>query len=428
MAEGGFDDYNDFEMKEREQQEQQERQEEQEREQAEQEQAEQETNFDDDDVVVDLNDDRSRDVDDVRVDLDDLLDDIGKDTHNVRRATTNNTKKVFKNVFDVTLEKKNGSNSKSILENTKFIAEKNGSIGIEYKGKRVGRIGKNLEINLFAQKNKKFTNEFKQSLGKAVEEYKRIPNALVEEMSKTNLPNDVVDDILNSSVEEIDKVIDETATSLPQQDLREFAGIFDPKGATAEDRIKALEIQAEYWEKVKLEAKEVADSDDVTESEAKRARFKQALFDSLERTAKLQADNERLKNNEKPIHDETLEIINDEVSTSDLGRLERFKEWARANLVGLSAIAITIAGIVTTVVIAGRKAVKQAARATGKLAKALVNIGKKLGPLIAPMLNLMAQAITWGAKGIEFLSKNLWLIVVAFAYFAYDMYSKSRQK
>ena len=228
----------------------------------------------------------------------------------------------------------------------------------------------------------------------------------------------MVDNILDSSIERIEERIEEVSTSLSEQDLREFADILDPKSDTAEDRIKALEIQAEYWEKVKLEAKEVADSDDETESEAKRARSKQALFDSLEKTAKLQADNERLKNNKKPIHDETLEIINDEISTSDLGRLERFKEWAKNNLIGLSAIAITIAGIVTTVVIAGRKAVKQTARATGKLAKALVNIGKKLGPLIAPMLNLMAQAITWGAKGLEFLSKNLWWIAVAFAYFA----------
>ena len=77
-------------------------------------------------------------------------------------------------------------------------------------------------------------------------------------------------------------------------------------------------------------------------------------------------------------------------------------------------------------VIAGRRAVKSAANATGKLAKALVNIGKKLGPLIAPMLNLMAQAITWGAKGIEFLSKNLWLIAVAFAWFLYDMYKNKK--
>ena len=93
-----------------------------------------------------------------------------------------------------------------------------------------------------------------------------------------------------------------------------------------------------------------------------------------------------------------------------MGRLERFKEWARNNLIGLSAIAITIAGIVTTVVIGGRKTVMSAARATGKLAKALVNIGKKLGPLIAPLLILMAQVVSWGAKGLEFLARNLWLI------------------
>ena len=137
-------------------------------------------------MVVDLGDDGpdGRDRTHVRVDLnlDDLLDnvDVGKGTANIRRTTTNNVKNVFKNVFDVTLEKKNVPSSESILENTKLIAEKNGSIVIEYKGKRVGRVGKNLDVNLFAQKNKKFTNEFKQSLDKAVEEYKRTPNALVE--------------------------------------------------------------------------------------------------------------------------------------------------------------------------------------------------------------------------------------------------------
>ena len=390
MAESGFDDY---EMKEREQEQEQEMERIREEQEIEEANREQETNFDDDDdVIVDIGEydqDKSRDLNNQEVDIGDLLDDIGKDTHNVRRATTNNIKKVFKNVFDVSLEKKNGTNSKRVLEDTKFISSKNGRLSIEYKGSRIGWVERNLNVNLFEKKNKKLVDEFKQSLEFAKMEYEKSPSSLVRD-----LPENVVDSILDSSIERVDEVIEETAATLSEQDLREFAGILDPKGATAEVRIKALEIQAEYWEKVKLEAKEVADSDDVTESEAKRARSKQALFDSLERTAKLQADNERLKNNEKPIHDETLEIINDEISTSDLGRLERFKEWAKNNLIGLSAIAITIAGIVTTVVIAGRKAVKQTARATGKLAKALVNIGKKLGPLIAPLLNLMAQAIT----------------------------------
>ena len=239
MAECGFDDYNDFEMKEREEQEQQEA----DREVQEQE----ETNFDDDnDVLVDLQ--GNRNGDDVRVDLqdnlDDLLDEIGKDTHNVRRATTNNTKKVFKNVFDVTLEKKNGPCSKTILENTKFIVEKNGSMAIEYKSKSVGRIGRNLDVNLFVQKNKKFTNEFKQGLDKAAKEYERTPNSLIED-----LPNDVVNDILNSSVERIDQRVEKVSAGLSEQELREFAGVLDPKGATAEGKIKALEIQTEHWKR-----------------------------------------------------------------------------------------------------------------------------------------------------------------------------------
>ena len=411
MAESGFDDY---EMKEREQEaEQQEQERIREEQEIEQANREQETNFDDDDdVVVDIG--GKDDIPDL--DLDDIPD-VRKDVANIKRSITSDVKKTFKNVFNVSIEKKNGFNSKRVLENTKFVSSKNGRISIEYQGSRIGWVERNLNVNLFEKKNKKLVNEFRQSQELVKMEYEKSPSSLVRDM-----PEDVVDSILDSSIERIEDEIENVSAHLSVQDLREFAGVLNPKGPTAEVRIKALEIQAEYWEKVKLEAKEVADSDDVTESEARKAKSKQALYDSLERTAKLQADNERLKNNEKPIHDETLEIINDESQASDLGRLERFKEWARNNLIGLSAIAITIAGIVTTVVIAGRKAVKQAARATGKLAKALVNIGKKLGPLIAPLLNLMAQAITWGAKGLEFLSRNLWLIAVAFAYLLLRVY------
>ena len=408
-------DFDDYEMKEREQE--QEREQERAREEAEEaNQAEEETNFDNiDDVVVDIGGKNDK----VDLDLDDLLDDIGKDTHNVRRATTNNIKKVFKSVFDISIEKKNGKSSKEVLENTKFVSSKNGRISIEFKGSRIGWVERNLNVNLFEKKNKKLVNEFKQSLELVKMEYEKSPSSLVRDM-----PEDIVDSILNSSIERIEDKIDERTATLSEQDLREFAGVLNPKGPTAEIRIKALEIQADYWKKVRLEAEEVANSDDASEFLVKKARSQASVLDSLERTARLQADNERLKNNEKPIHDETLEIINDETQASDLGKLERFKEWARNNLIGLSAIAITIAGIVTTVVIAGRRAVRSAAKATGKLAKALVNIGKKLGPLLAPLLNLMANVISWGAKGIEFLSRNLSLVAVAFAYFAYNTYKK----
>ena len=240
------------------------------------------------------------------------------------------------------------------------------------------------------------------------------------------MPEEVVDSVLVSSVERIEDRIEERTATLSEQQLREFAGVLNPKG-TPEIKIKALEAQADYWKKVRLEAEEVVKTDGASEYIVEKAKGQASLYDSLEKTARLQADSERLKNNEKPIHDETLEIINDEIQTNDLSRLEKFKEWAKKNLIGLSAIAITLAGIATTVIIAGRSAVKATAKATGKLAKALVNLGKKLGPLIAPLLNLMAQAISWGAKGIAFLSKNLWMIVVAFAWFLYKAYKDYRK-
>ena len=413
-------DFDDYEMKEREQE--QEREQERAREELEEaNQEEEETNFDDiEDVIIDIgkNTDQLENLD---LDLDGIPN-VGKDVAGIKRSITEDIKKVFRDVFNVSVEKKNGKNSKDIVENTKFVSSKNGRISIEYKGSRIGWIEKSLDVNLFDKKNKRLVNEFKNSLELVKLEYEKSPSSLVE-----NLPENVVDDILNSSIERITDEIDEFSAELSEQELREFAGILNPKGPSADIRIKALETQADYWKKVRLEAEEVVKSDGASEYLVKKAKGEISKLESLEKTARLQADNERLKNNEKPIHDETLEIIDDEIQNNDLGRFERFKEWAKSNLIGISAIAITIGGIVTTVVLAGRRAVKSAAKATGKLAKALVNIGKKLGPLIAPLLNLMAQAISWGAKGLEFLSRNLWMIAVAFTWFLTKVY-KSYKK
>ena len=411
-------DFDNYEMKEKEQEQEQERiREEQELEEANQDQAE--TNFDDiDDVLIDIGalEDRINELDEIP--------NVGVDVGNIRRAITNDIKKVFRNVFDISIEKKNGESSTKVLENTKFISSRNGKVSIEFKGSRIGWVERNGNVELFENKNKKLVNEFRETMKLAKLEYEKTPSSLIKD-----LPEEVVDSVLLNAVERIDEEIEERTTSLSDQQLREFAGVLNPKG-TPEIKIKALEVQADYWKKVRLEAEEVVTTDGASEYIVEKAKGEASLFDSLEKTARLQADSERLKINEKPIHDESLEIINDEIQTNDLSRLEKFKEWAKRNLVGISAIAITIAGIATTVIIAGRSAVKAAGRATGRLAKALVNLGKKLGPLIAPLLNLMAQAISWGAKGIAFLSKNLWMLVIGFAWFlskAYKSYEKNKK-
>ena len=405
-------DFDSYEMKEKEQ-EQERIQEEQELEEVNQDQAE--TNFDDiDDVLIDIGA-----LEDKIINLDEIPN-VGVDVGNIRRAITNDIKKVFRNVFDISIEKKNGESSTKVLENTKFISNKSGKVSIEFKGSRIGWVERNGNVDLFEKKNKKLVNEFRETMDLEKLEYEKSPSSLVK-----NLPEEVVDNVLLSSVERIEDRIEERTASLSEQQLREFAGVLNPKG-TPEIKIKALEVQADYWKKVRLEAEEVVKTDGASDYIVEKAKGEASLFDSLEKTARLQADSERLKNNEKPIHDESLEIIDDEIQTNDLSRLERFKEWAKRNLVGISAIAITIAGIATTVIIAGRSAVKATAKATGRLAKALVNLGKKLGPLIAPLLNLMAQAISWGAKGIAFLSKNLWMIVIAFAWFLFNAYRNYR--
>ncbi len=68
----------------------------------------------------------------------------------------------------------------------------------------------------------------------------------------------------------------------------------------------------------------------------------------------------------------------------------------------------------------GRNAVKKGAKAVGQFGKALANLAKKAGPAIATILNVLAQVLTWGAKALEFLSRNLWIVALFLTYLVYD--------
>ena len=160
---------------------------------------------------------------------------------------------------------------------------------------------------------------------------------------------------------------------------------------------------------------------------------KEQLYKNISETAKLKADFIHVtEKGEKPENQEVTEIMEETAtnneSIKDLTRLVRFKEWAKENLVGLSALAISVAGIITTIIVGARKALIKGAQATGKFAKAVYNLGKKLGALLAPILNVIAQAFSWGAKGLAWLANNLWLLALAVAWFIYDQYKQRRRK
>ena len=79
---------------------------------------------------------------------------------------------------------------------------------------------------------------------------------------------------------------------------------------------------------------------------------------------------------------------------------------------GLSAVAISAAGIITTIVIAGRSAKKAGARGTKKFAKALAEVGKKVAPVLGAALSVIGSVLSLTAKGLDWVSKNLWSLAL----------------
>ena len=127
-----------------------------------------------------------------------------------------------------------------------------------------------------------------------------------------------------------------------------------------------------------------------------------------------------VKAGKRPESEEAQTMIGEETERNDLTRFKKFKKWAKENITGVSAVAISVAGIITAAVMTGRNALKKAAKPVGQFGKALANLAKKAGPAIATILNIVAQAFTWGAKALEFLSRNLWIVALFLTYLLYD--------
>ena len=117
---------------------------------------------------------------------------------------------------------------------------------------------------------------------------------------------------------------------------------------------------------------------------------KQTLYESIADVAKLKADELRLKANLKPESELARNILEEKTKNNILTRFKRFKEWAKRNLGGISVFAISVAGIITTIVMGMKTVVKKGANATSKLGKFLGKLAEKVGPVLGSLLNLAA--------------------------------------
>ena len=143
---------------------------------------------------------------------------------------------------------------------------------------------------------------------------------------------------------------------------------------------------------------------------------KEALYNTITEVVKLKADQLRSEANLKPESEFAQNSLAEETENNPLTRFERFKKWSKENLGGISVIAISVAGIITTIVMGMKTVVVSGAKATTKFGKALAKLAEKAGPVLGALLNLAAGLLKLGAKGVSFLAENLWILAVLITY------------
>ena len=354
--------------------------------------------------------------------------DARRDAGDMRRALTYDKKRVLKEELGVTINKGAGPNSTLIYDNLEFkFNEKTGkATGATYYGKEllVLRDGK---LDYSKRTSESFINNFKEILRKAKAEYQKTPAPIADERAGVDLPQNAMDSITENVNDRLDSEIDRrfdeisSSTEITWNELRELRGALYKKEEQSEEipieeKLKALKIDEDHWKKESDKAK------------AEGKNNKALLYDSIRKAAELKADKIRLKFNLKPESEEAKNMLKEETDANDLARLEKFKKWARENVVGVSAIAISIAGIVTAAVMGARTTVKKGGKALGKFAKGVSKVFKKLGPLFSALGTLLSKMILAGSQGLLWLSQNLWVLFLIIASIVYNEYRRKRRR
>ncbi len=320
--------------------------------------------------------------------------------------------------FDVS----HGENSKKLIDyiSDVRVRKRDGVlIALKYRGEKVvltkeGKIDKRS-----IHKNRKIW----EAIAAANEEYEKTFDSVADEEAGLHLSDEARDSVQENTADELENFIDDMYDEIHNDDLdgnivREIDGIMrvddavdydnlaDPNQKDQYDlKIAGLKVNIGHWRYMEQQ---------------ERNPTKKQLYKTAKELCIAKKSYMEVRANQRPESEEALSMTREEVERNDLTRFERFKRWSKENLVGVSAVAISVAGIITTVVISGRNAMKKGAKAVGQFGKALANLAKKAGPAIATILNVLAQVLTWGAKALGFLSRNLWIVALFLTYLVYD--------
>ena len=295
--------------------------------------------------------------------------------------------------------------------------------GAEFENVRIiVQRGKTLVYTEDVQKLSKVA-KFKELIDKAELEHKKTPAALIEEtLPDIPVTTDLEQAVVRKSTEDLEHFIDEKVAEIEAkraaaekedvvtiewQKIREFRGITKMSDLNLDNG--GLKTQETYFRVL---------------AEYEPNTLKKNLYEEMAEVCVLKADEIRLRRGERPESVKVQSMVEEEAQQNDLTHFERFKQWAKRNLGGISVVAISVAGIITTIVMGARTVIRKGARATSKFAKALAKVGEKVAPVIGSLLNLAAKLLTLSAGAVGFLAKNLWLLAVAIAYILYEKYKK----
>ncbi len=316
-----------------------------------------------------------------------------------------------------------GDSSKELIDyvsDIKYSEKDDRLIALKFKGEDV-------KLTAKGKLDGRFAKTANKNIVKAIEaakvEYEKSFDAVADEGAGLSLSDEARESVRESvagsledlvwnkydeiSQSDLDKNIEREIKGIPYVDKNiDYDNLEDQNEKDQYDaKIAGLKVDTEHWEN--LEEKE--------QDPTKKQLYKTAKELCIAKKSYME-----VRANQRPESEEALSMIGEETERNDLTRFERFKKWAKENITGVSAIAISVAGIITATVMAGRNAVKKGAKAVGQFGKALANLAKKAGPAIATILNVLAQVLTWGAKALEFLSRNLWIVALFLTYLVYD--------
>jgi hypothetical protein len=277
--------------------------------------------------------------------------------------------------------------------------------GINKSGTQIMKRGKT-NVPTYS-KNSPALREYKELVRKIKEDQTTdIHDESVTTGAALNNPND--EDNTFENIELIDvRVTRDDIPGLTPTENRELRGVLDPtdtmdlESRTGDDG--ALQKQLEYFQDTINKTMELRDETDDTEEFLNLEERIVALREARDRTV-MQKELEEGR----------------QAQEEDISRFRKFVKWLGKEKVGLTGVAVSMAGLITTLLIHARGAIIGTAKATSKVAKALANLAKKAGPILVPILNAIATALSWGAKGVAWLASHLWVLAVAAALLVYD--------